>query len=84
MRVCGGCGGFLVGESLMTVERVQRAELLAIYDDLCGLWKRAVRLDENFLAYLLELSLIELREKLGADLPMPVHPSAQEPKRRRG
>jgi hypothetical protein len=60
----------------MNVES-KRAELVTIYDELCGIWQRAVRMDEDFLAYLIELSLVELRDKLGAGLPMPVHPSAQ-------
>lgn len=69
-----------MGESPMTVERTDRAELIAMYDDLCDQWTRAVRLDENFLAYLLELSVLQLRDRLGVDLPMPEHPSAQESK----
>lgn len=64
----------------MTVKKVERVELLAMYDDLCLLWQRAVRLDENFLAYLLELSIMELRNKVGGDLPVPVHPSTHRTK----
>lgn len=59
-----------MGESLMT-DRTNRAELLAMYDALCREWQRAVELDESFLAYLLDLSLQELRERVGADVPMP-------------
>ena len=67
----------------MMTRRTERAELVALFDDLCALWQRAVRLDESSLSYLLKLSLQELRDRLEADLPMPwssVAPSsAQDP-----
>lgn len=62
----------------MSDGRSSRTELICMYDELIDLWGRAHRLQQAFLVYLIELALLELRDRVGADLPMP---SMREQKR---
>lgn len=55
----------------MSDGKCSRKELISMYDELIDLWGRAQRLRQAFLVYLIELALLELRDTLGADLPMP-------------
>lgn len=61
----------------MTERRCSRAELLAMYDEAVELRRQAGRLNDGFLAYLSEIIVQELRDRLGADLPMPRTPEAE-------